>query len=212
GGDLDLLAEMELLLEAHATAGSFAAQPAINVLGRSEHSENASAAPGSVAPLSSFAAGERLGPYRVCRGSDRAGWAMCIGRLIRRSDERSRSKCCRPCSRPILIDWCQRQTESSSIGFPAVTITFQRGRRTANGSTSCHASSPRGEAPVVVTTNRNSLPWSMRINPCVSNAPFNRLTTISSPVQSALTERLPPMGTCSIVGPPPAFTRSLNLP
>src|SRR5262249_21564621 len=80
GGDLDLLAEMELLLEAHATAGSFAAQPAINVLGRSEHSENASAAPGSVAPLSSFAAGERLGPYRVCRGSDRAGWAMSIGR------------------------------------------------------------------------------------------------------------------------------------
>ncbi|HMF96420.1 MAG TPA: serine/threonine-protein kinase [Vicinamibacterales bacterium] len=65
GGDLGVQAEVESLLEAHASAGSFAARPAVDLLSRSEPFESASVADGIVVPPSAFAPGERLGPYRV---------------------------------------------------------------------------------------------------------------------------------------------------
>jgi hypothetical protein len=59
-----LLAEIESLLDAHASAGSFAARPAIDVLSASEQFARAPAAQEIAAPPSAFAAGERLGPHQ----------------------------------------------------------------------------------------------------------------------------------------------------
>ena len=64
GDDLELLAEIESLLDAHASAGSFAARPAVDVLRRPAQFEGESA--GEIATLSTaFAPGERLGAYKV---------------------------------------------------------------------------------------------------------------------------------------------------
>jgi serine/threonine protein kinase len=65
GRDVDLLVEMESLLDAHASAGSFAARPAIDVLSRSEHFEGPPAGQEIAPPPSAFATGERLGAYRI---------------------------------------------------------------------------------------------------------------------------------------------------